>query len=141
MVSPQPVCTDSVRQSDTIWSQRSGSGRFRTPDTSLCRAHLGSATDPERRCCQRRKSNESFSTQGAGGGKEEEWEGRWLPGFAVGGDTLTSMKDFPTVHAGAVFNGHTVSSVVFVVVMWAVASAVTAHVIVLRGKHSSRGSQ
>lgn len=68
--------------------------------------------------------------------QEEENEGeegrRWLPGSAVGGDTLTSVKDFPAVHAGAVFGGHAVSSVVFVVVVWAVASAVTAHVIVLK---------
>lgn len=69
VVSPPPVCTDSVRQSDTIWSQRSGSGHFRTPDTSRCRARLGSATDPDRRCCQWSERSQSFSTQGAGGGK------------------------------------------------------------------------
>lgn len=55
-----------------------------------------------------------------------------LPGFAVGGDTLASVKDFPAVHAGAVLGGHAVSSVVLVVVVWAVASAVAAHVSALR---------
>lgn len=65
--------------------------------------------------------------------EDEEEEGcRWLPGFAVGGDTLTSVKDLPAVHAGAVFGGHAIPSVVFVAVVWAVASAVTVHVIVLR---------
>lgn len=63
---------------------------------------------------------------------DEEEECTWLPGFAVGGNTLTSVKDFPAVHAGAVFGEHAVPSVVFVVVVWAVASAVTAHIIVLR---------
>lgn len=142
------MCTDSVRQSDTIWNQRSGSGRFRTRDISRRRAHLCSATDPDRRCCRRRANaikalaaphEEQEKEEEKAEEEDVEWC-RWLPGFAVGGDALTSVKDFPAVQAGAVSGGHAVSSVVFVVVVWAVAAAVTAHGDVLRRKRKQRFS-
>lgn len=65
--------------------------------------------------------------------EDVEWY-RWLPGFAVGGNALTSVKDFPAVQAGAVFGGHTLSSVVFILVVRAVAAALATHADVLRRK-------
>lgn len=56
---------------------------------------------------------------------------RELPGFAVGGDTLANAEHFSAVHAGAVFPGHAVATVILIVAMWAVAAAFTGCVHIL----------
>lgn len=50
-----------------------------------------------------------------------------LPGFAVGFDSLSCTEHFATVHTGAVFQRHTVSKVILILVMWAVTATITGH--------------
>lgn len=56
---------------------------------------------------------------------------RELPGFAVGGDTLTNAEHLSAVHAGAVFPGHAVATVILIVAVRAVAAAFTGGVHIL----------
>lgn len=62
-----------------------------------------------------------------------------LPGFAVGGDTLTSAEHFSAVHAGAVFLGHAGATVILVVAVRAVAAAFAGGVHILEITSRAKG--
>lgn len=51
-----------------------------------------------------------------------------LPCFAVGFDVLSHAEYFATVHTGAVVQRNTVSTVILILVMWAVAATLTGHI-------------
>lgn len=50
-----------------------------------------------------------------------------LPGFAVAFDALSSSEHPPAVHTGALFHRNAVAKVILILVVWAVAAAITSH--------------
>ncbi len=83
-VSPLQVCTDSVHQSGTIWSQRSGSVRFHKLDIFRDKAHLCSATDPDHKHCKTEcKSVKSTSAPCSTAMNEHTWKQHWFRCYQV----------------------------------------------------------
>lgn len=128
-VSPPQVCTGSVHQSGTTWSQRSGNARFHILDISRDTARLCSATDRDCRHCETEGGDSGHGwvrqfDSGSNGAAEMEM----LPCFTVGFDMLSCTEDFTAVHTSAVVHRNTVAVVILKLVMWTVTTTLAGRV-------------